>query len=553
MTGIELDGTTRLSIGEYLIHRIYEMGVRHVFGVPGDYILNFYSRLTKGPLQVVNTCDEQGAGFAADAYARIHGLGVVCVTYNVGGFKVVNTTAQAYAEKSPVLIIAGAPGWQERRKYDLLHHKVKGYDDQHRIFEQITVASTNLKDPMQAFGEIDRVLSEIMRLKRPGYIELPRDIVDLIPERETLLSAPINAGIDKRLLTETLDKIVTLLNKSSQPIIIAGVEIARYNLEAEVRKLAEKANIPMVSTILGKSAIGETNPLFLGVYAGAIEDDSVRRYVESSDCIILLGVILNDVNLGSNTAVLDLDKAISLSSDDCMISNESYAIPGLELLSDLIERKLVKHSLNQAPPSQSERSVTFYPTDEKITANRLFLALNSFMDEHTVLIADIGDSIMGSLGITIPRQNHFLSPAYYSSLGFAVPACMGVQAARSDLRPIALVGDGAFQMTGMEISAAARYHMNPIIIVLNNGGFGTERPMIDGPFNDVAFWQYRLIPDMIGVGKGYLIKTENEFVKAITEAKRSKELSILEVILDKNDISPQLRKLCQRFAKGVKS
>jgi TPP-dependent 2-oxoacid decarboxylase len=529
------------------------MGVRHVFGVPGDYILNFYSRLAQGPLQVINTCDEQGAGFAADAYARIHGLGVVCVTYNVGGFKVVNTTAQAYAEKSPVLVIAGAPGWQERQKYALLHHKVKEYEDQHQIFKHITVASTDLKDPARAFQEIDRVLSEIMRQKRPGYIELPRDMVCVVPESEASSLIPTKGDSDKKLLTETVDKITAIINKSSQPVIIAGVEVARYNLEAAIRKLAENANIPIVSTILGKSAVDETNPLFLGVYAGAIEDEAVRQYVESSDCILLLGVLLTDVNLGSNTAIMDLNKMISLSSDGCTIGNQSYTVPGIDLLPELIERKLFKHDRSLAPLSQVERLPAFYPTDAKITAEKLFQALNSFMDEHTILIADIGDSAMGSLSITIPKPNQFLCPAYYSSLGFAVPACIGVKAARPDLQPLVLVGDGAFQMTGMEISTASRYHMNPIIVVLNNEGFGTERPMIDGPFNDVAPWRYHLIPGIIGSGKGYLIRTEYEFVDAITEAKKSKELSIIEVILDKNDISPQLRRLCQRFAKVVKS
>ena len=136
--------------------------------MPGDYILNFYAMLTRSPLQVINTCDEQGAGFAADAYARINGFGVVCVTFNVGGFKVVNTTAEAYAEKSPVLVIAGSPGWQEREKFSLLHHKVREFTDQYRIFERITVASTELRDPAHAYEEIDRVLAEIVSREGAG-------------------------------------------------------------------------------------------------------------------------------------------------------------------------------------------------------------------------------------------------------------------------------------------------------------------------------------------------------------------------------------------------
>src|SRR5215203_2508966 len=167
------------SIGDYLIHSLHGLGITHIFGVPGDYILSFYDRITKSKISLVNTCDEQGAGFAADAYARVRGLGVVCVTYCVGGLKVANTTAEAFAEKSPVVVISGAPGMKERQKDPLLHHKVREFDTQKKVFEQLTVASTVLSDPQIAFQEIDRVLHAALRYKRPVYIELPRDLVDV--------------------------------------------------------------------------------------------------------------------------------------------------------------------------------------------------------------------------------------------------------------------------------------------------------------------------------------------------------------------------------------
>src|SRR3954468_11153801 len=164
-------------IGEYLIERLYAHGVRHVFGIPGDYVLGFYELLSKSKLRLINTADEQAAGFAADAYARVRGLGAVCVTYCVGGLKVANATAEAFAEKSPVVVISGAPGMKEREKNPLLHHKVREFDTQKKVFEQLTIASTVLSDPQTAFQEIDRVLHAAMRYKRPVYIEFPRDMV----------------------------------------------------------------------------------------------------------------------------------------------------------------------------------------------------------------------------------------------------------------------------------------------------------------------------------------------------------------------------------------
>src|SRR5579864_7862265 len=166
-----------LTVGDYLIDRLQALGVRHIFGVPGDYVLGFYSLLHKREMCIVNTCDEQGAGFAADAYARVRGLGVVCVTYCVGGLKVANTTAEAFAEKSPVIVIGGSPGMKERDKNPLLHHKVRDFDTQLKIFEQITAASTVLADAQTAQKEIDRVIEAALRFKRPVYIEIPRDMV----------------------------------------------------------------------------------------------------------------------------------------------------------------------------------------------------------------------------------------------------------------------------------------------------------------------------------------------------------------------------------------
>src|ERR1700680_1984639 len=167
------------SIVEYLIRRLYDHGVRHVFGIPGDYVLGFYDLLFKSKLRIINTCDEQGAGFAADAYARVRGLGAVCVSYCVGGLKIANTTAEAFAEKSPVVVISGAPGMKEREKNPLLHHKVREFDTQKKVFDQLTIASTVLSDPQTAFQEIDRVLHAALRFKRPVYIELPRDLVSV--------------------------------------------------------------------------------------------------------------------------------------------------------------------------------------------------------------------------------------------------------------------------------------------------------------------------------------------------------------------------------------
>src|SRR5262249_10587569 len=257
------------SIGQYLIRRLRDYGVTHVFGIPGDYVLGFYDMLERSPLKIINTCDEQGAGFAADAYARVRGLGAVCVTYCVGGLKVANPIAGAFAEKSPVVIISGAPGMRERAKNPLLHHKVREFDTQKRVFEQLTVASTVLSDPQTAFQEIDRVLHAALRFKRPVYIELPRDQVSVpgIPHHKTV---EIHERSNPQSLREALAEAEKMIQQARQPVILADVEVHRFGLQEQVIKLARKTNIPVAATVLGKSVIGEQHPFYLGIYEGAM-------------------------------------------------------------------------------------------------------------------------------------------------------------------------------------------------------------------------------------------------------------------------------------------
>ncbi|MFM7540280.1 MAG: thiamine pyrophosphate-binding protein, partial [Planctomycetota bacterium] len=188
--------TPPVSVGRYLIHRLRQLGLGHVFGIPGDYVLGFMRQLEESPLQLVGTTNELCAGYAADAYARVTGLGALCVTYAVGGLSAANAVACAYAEKSPLVVISGAPGVRERRKRSQVHHMVGAHDAQRRAFEPITAASVTIEDPLTAFREIDRALATCLARKQPVYIELPRDRVDMegqaghVPESGSPASDP---------------------------------------------------------------------------------------------------------------------------------------------------------------------------------------------------------------------------------------------------------------------------------------------------------------------------------------------------------------------------
>ncbi len=540
------------TIGEYLLSRLRAHGVGHIFGIPGDYILSFYELLEHSGLQTVVTCDEQGAGFAADGYARLRGLGVVCVTYCVGGLKIANPVAGAYAEKSPVVVISGAPGIGEREKNPLLHHKVRDFDTQRRVFEQLTAASTVLDNPQTAFAEIDRVLNAALRQKRPVYIELPRDRVHArgIPGHTPAATAERS---DPAALAEALEEAVGWLNAAQRPVLLVDVEVHRFGLQQEVRTLINRTGLPFATTILGKSALGEHHPHHLGIYGGAIGSEAAREAVEGSDCLLMLGAFMTDINLGIYTARLDPARSISATSERICLRYHGYDevrfgdfVRGLANHPDL-------HPTTSAPLPAPELPTPFAPeADAPVTVARLFERLNPFLRENTLVVCDVGDALFGAMELRIHRQTEFLGPAYYASMGFAVPAALGAGLANPKLRPLVLVGDGAFQMTGVELSTIARQGLNPIVIVLNNGGYGTERHMQDGPYNDVAPWAYHKLPELLGTGRGWQVHTEAELESALLQALENEaSFSLVEVCLAPLDRSPALERLASGLARRL--
>jgi indolepyruvate decarboxylase len=541
-----------VTIGGYLIGRLQQLGIEHVFGVPGDYVLRFFDLLERSALRVVNTCDEQGAGFAADAYARIRGIGAVCITYGVGGLKVVNTTAQAYAEESPVVVISGAPGVEERRKHPLLHHKARAFETQREVFDRITAASAVLDDPGVACREIDRVLRVALIQKLPVYIELPRDrVLAEAPRPDSPLSLEAPAG-DPDATRAAVAEVASLLSRAERPVILAGVEVQRFGLQDHLERLVSASNIPVATTLLGKSVIGERHPSFIGLYQGGMGREDVRDYVESSDCIMMLGALQTDLDLGIFTARLDPHRTVHATRDRVAVGYHGYENVRLaDFIEGVAAAGLPRCACDRPRPQPAFSDEV--RSEGTVTVSNLFAHLAAFLTEETMVIADPGDALFAAADLPVHRRAEFMSSAYYASLGFAVPAALGAQLAAPLQRPLVLVGDGAFQMTGMELSTIARYRLNPVVVVLNNGGYGTERPMLDGSFNDVLPWQYYRIPEVLGAGRGFLVETTVQLDAALEAASAARDaVSLLDVQLAPDDRSPALKRLTAALAASVR-
>jgi len=543
---------TPLSVGKYLLDQLHRHGVRHIFGIPGDYVLGFYKLIGESPIKHIGTTREDAAGFAADGYARVRGLGAACVTYCVGGLNMTNPVAGAYAEKSPVIVISGAPDLKGRERHPLLHHLVQDFNTQHEVFSKLTVASASLEDPLTAYHEIDRVIHAVERYKRPGYLELPRDIVD-VAHRHEHRDYSLDELTDSEALEESVAEATRMLNASKRPMILAGVEVQRFGLQDALVELVERTNIPVATTALGKSAMSEAHPLHLGVYAGAMGRAEVRKYVEAADCLLMLGCFMTDINLGVYTAHLDPNRAINATSEKLSIRRHHYDdVPFRQFMAGLLQARLKRHRKPSLPPRPTPKPVSARPGD-RIRTRTLFSLVDQAITDETIVVSDVGDCLFGALDLGMDRRMEFIGPAYYSTMGFGVPAALGAQLADPSLRPLVLVGDGGFQMTGMELSTIARFGLNPVVVVMDNHGYGTERQIMDGPFNDIPDWRFTKVVEVLGQGRAYEARTVGETRAALQSALADPStFHLIEVDLDPYDISPTLQRLGAELGKRAK-
>ncbi|MCK9622308.1 MAG: thiamine pyrophosphate-binding protein [Methylobacter sp.] len=540
------------TIGQYLLKRLYDAGVKHIFGVPGDYVLGFYDLMVKSPIQHIGTTREDTAAFAADGYARCVGMGALAVTYGVGALNTVNAIAGAYAESSPVVVISGAPGVREQLDDPLIHHRFGPFSFQREIFERITCATVVLNDPVIAFRQIDRAIETARRLCKPVYIEIPRDLVMAEGYPIPAETAEPFAS-DQTALSEAVAEATELLAKSVSPMIIAGIELHRRGLQGALVELVERARLPVVATLSGKSVIAERHPAYLGIYEGAMSSENARYIVEQSDLLLMLGVTLNDVDTGIYTAKLDPHHMIRAALDEVVISAHHYPHVALaDFLSALV--RAVKTRSEGFPSTPAALQAKGFPEPNRpMTIARLVERLNQALSPEMIVVCDVGDCLFAAIDLQVHEQSEFFASSFYATMGFAMPAALGAQIARPDHRVLILVGDGAFQMTGTELSTFARHGLNPIVVVFNNCGYSTERGILEGPFNDISCWRFDRLGEVFGPLNGYDAATEEAFEEALMNSLNNRTMpSIINVHLSIDDASSAMKRLAEHLKSRVK-
>lgn len=427
---------------------------------------------------------------------------------------------------------------------------MRTFDTQRRIFEEVTCANTVLNDPETAASEIMRVVDAVLEHCRPGYIEIPYDVVDMVIKAPPLVNKPAPES-DAENLAAMLEDAAAMIASAKQPVIIADVELHRHGLTDLALSIAEKFNIPIASTLLSKSIISENHPLFIGVYSGSLSSEQVQRYVEDSDAILMLGAFITDVFLGMNTAKINRKHTLLATTEKMRIGYRSYENV---LFKDFLERLAIatieKKKLSALPkPAKPPEPLKDSERNTAITVEQFFRIVGLNITPNTTIVCDTGDALLGAMGLRTASASNFIADAYYLSMGFAVPASIGIMAGAPEDRVFTIVGDGAFQMTGIELSTAAKYDMKPITFVLNNDGYGTQRHILDGPFNEIQRWDYTQITGLIRHGKSWKVNTLGELADAIRDAIAADTLALIEVTIPRDDCSPSLRRMGEELGK----
>ena len=543
------------TVGAYLARRLEQAGVGHVFGVPGDYCLPFFDDLEASAMELVGTCNELNGGYAADGYARIRGAGAVAVTYDVGGFSLLNAIAGAHAERVPVIAVSGAPRTTEAASHHMLHHMTGDLNVQHEVYRTITESAVRLLDPLRAPEQIDAAITASLRERRPAYIELPLDMSRAACRAPGVFSPDTVLMSDRDAVDEAAGEVADLLEAAAAAgngaVVIAGVEAHRLGLTAELQALIEHLGCPFVTTLSSKTVLSEAHPQFAGVYIGALGCHRTQVAVEEAAVVLSLGAIMSDIDLGLSTGHIDPLRLVAVNSDRARIHHHVY---DRVTLADLIAtlRRRVEGGLFTAGPAEADRTACRYapvgapyvPAPARaITIARFYERLESFLGEEHVLLADAGDSVLAAADLAMPAGSLFLAQGYYLSIGWTVGATLGAKCAAPSRRPLTLVGDGAFQTTAQELSTIVRLRQNPIVFVMNNEGYVIERYIHDGPYNDINVWKYSHLAEVFGGPPGLVVETEGDLEAALVHAQaRPDELVLVEVRLDRLDASQTLKR-----------
>jgi len=527
------------SIGDFLLRRLEEAGIRHIFGVPGDYNLELMQQLEdRGAPAWVGNCNELNASYAADGYARINGIGALIVTHGVGALSAINGIAGAYSEHVPVICICGSLPLRAVQRGDLMHHTLADREKGNfcRMFAEVTAAQARLT-PENAVTEIDRLILTAWRLKLPVYLELPSDISYLemeAPQRPLALDMIPSEQANLKACTKI---ILERLHAAKSPAFLLDLDAIRFGVSAQIMELAERFHMQVATLNCAKGAVPETSSRFAGTYAGIGSPPSTREAIEGSDCLLTVGYRRVESTTGFLSDKLPAS-AIHINSSYVDVADEDYqGVHVAELFRSIVDSS--SGVVTKGQPARRSNQSSFVPSDNPLTQDAYWKAIQDFLRPGDVIVVEDGTSSAGFGRLTLPDDCTCISGAFvWCSIGYATGALLGAILASPKRRHILLTGEGSLQLTVQEISTVMRHDLKPWILVNQNQGYTVERAVLgkDAKYNDIANWRYSELPNVFGRDKkveAYVVTTSNELQKVLGSPHSA--MVLVECVMEKHD------------------
>ena len=533
----------RMKIGDFLLRRLEEAGVRHLFGVPGDYNLELLQQLQDaGALKWIGTCSELNASYAADGYARLNGLSALLVTNGVGALSAINGIGGSYSEHVPVICIAGSIPLRSIDRGLGMHHTMADGSFDHFLdaYTHVTAAHARLT-PRNAVTEIDRLILTAWREKLPVYMELPSDIAYLEIEVPAAPLMLVNTPSDPERLRSCIAAVAGRLSAAKSPAILVDADADRFGVAPDLMALAEKLQAPVAVINAAKAVIDETFPHYLGIYNGKESAPHVREAIESSDCLLAIAYRPIEVTTGDFTASLPAN-TIHARGHSVDVGEDNYqAVTLKEVLKGVIDA--VPQIKNRAPRpvaatvAGAAADASRADPSPKLTQAAYWQAMQRYLREGDVLYVDNGTSFV-LLGLKLPPNCTFIGSVNWGSIGYSVGALLGALTAAPERRHILFVGDGSFQVSAQELSTILRHDHKPVIFLINNGGYTIERGYLGKTetYNDIANWSYADLPKVFRrdtSARSFVVKTGRDLQEALSAPNDT--MILVESIMDPHD------------------
>lgn len=550
------------TIAAYLHARLKQHGGTTLFGVPGATCDPFFAAAKDAGVDVVITSSDLEAGYAADGFARMKGLGVVSVTYGVGTMSLMTAIGGAFAERSPVVIVNGGPTPEDLKLQQefgtLFSHSTGRPSSDLTMFRELTGFAERIENAASAPKVIDQAITFALTQQRPVYVEVPKNLWEA---KCAAPSTPLDvtrapSGKEAALATELLET----LRSASAPVLVLGIEVQRYGLEAPVTTLIEKLGVPFVTTLLSKAVIDERTKGFAGVYGGERAVPAVKQLVESADVVVALGCVLGRQHrklatqrqetfvLATNGTLRIGKKAATRCEFSALLAELQRAEwqPNPKHLAGKTLTGLTFKERRVSLPSSAA------PKDGALTFDQLLESVSAALDESCIAMTDTSLSMYPAAELHTHGAKSFLSNSVWQAIGYSVAAAVGVAVAQPK-RPVVLCGDGGFQMTAQSLSTMARRKLPAIVLVLDNGLYGIEQWLLEPrffqdattppkPYLSLNRWDYVGLAKALGVSQAVTVDTKAKLDDALSKAKANpKEPSLLHVVLPPKDLPSQLK------------